>query len=145
MLDVRCQLRAMTSIQHLASDIYFCVFCDRKLDDHPRASRSIRLCADAPSVLGHDALDDGEAEARTAPACGEIRLEEAGEVRAGDAVAGVCDFGDEQAARGVVSRGDGDPALAPGLGHGLDGVVYEVDEDAPDLLGVEHRAGQVAS
>src|SRR5437660_12461334 len=112
MLDVRCQLRAMTSIQHLASDIYFCVFCDRKLDDHPRASRSIRLCADAPSVLGHDALDDGEAEARTAPACGEIRLEEAGEARAGDDGAGGWGFGDEQGAGAVVFRGAGGTARA---------------------------------
>src|SRR5205085_3974773 len=110
-----------------------------------RAAWAVGFGADAATVFGDDALNDGETETCAAPARGEVWLEEAWQIGAGDAVPCVGDLDEEESARWVVRGGDGYAPLGFRLlGHGFERVVNQVDEDAAHLFRVEHRSGQRA-
>ena len=102
-----------------------------------RPPRLVVLHPHRALVVGDDAVDDGEPQARAPPLGGEIGQEELLLRRRRDAAAGVGDLDLQVAVRGWAAT-----VTRPGRLGRLDRVVDQVDQGALDLLAVDPDRGR---
>ena len=106
----------------------------RQADGAGGAAVHFALDADLALMLGNEAPADDQAQTGAPGLGGEKRGEEVLQLLRGDAVAGVGDFEHQ-----VVILDLGADGQVAALGHGLQGVLKEIDQHLADLSGVKGK------